>query len=117
MSKKIKASELLAAVQEIATEQPDHIYEQPGLYCVYQDNGRPSCLVGHALIRCGAPAELLARMDEETSGGLGIEASFSTYSDYLEADSAEAIFELAEVQANQDIGKAWGKAAGVEAFV
>ena len=36
MSKKIKASELWAAVQEIATEQPDHIYEQPGLHCVYR---------------------------------------------------------------------------------
>ena len=55
-------------------------------------------------------------MDEETSGGLGIEASFSTYSDYLEADSGEAIFGLAEAQAGQDHGKAWGEAAGVGAF-
>lgn len=48
--------QLIEIVRAKAAENPDFIYSPPGgedASCVYVHEGRPSCLIGHALWECG----------------------------------------------------------------
>lgn len=107
--KKVKASELWEAVQEVAAGHPDRIYWAPnGSECVYQYEGQPSCLVGHGLIECGLSIEILKGFDHEEENVYGL---FQQFPEYLELDDHDAIQKLSSAQRDQDQGTAWGKAA------
>lgn len=103
----ITASALAEAVVEVANERPDHVYETANTdVCLYQVDGQPSCIVGHALARLGAPAELLRTLDSEE---LTIGSAFVDVEALERDDKDEAEF-LHRVQNAQDIGVPWGEA-------
>ena len=107
----IKVSDLWAEVKKVAAEQPDYVYsEEP---CQYQHDGKPSCIVGHALHRLGVPIEALEALDDAQEGG-GVPASgLPSYLPILvEEGSRSALIALGEAQEAQDDGIPWGEAVG-----
>lgn len=114
MTKKITASELWEAVQQIASQQPEYTYQPPnGTDCVYQYEGQPSCLVGHGLVQCGLDVEILAEFDRYE---VGVGPLFVEYCDYLVPDDPQAISKLELAQESQDAREIWGKAAELPEF-
>jgi hypothetical protein len=111
MSKKFKASEIKDAIIEIGEERPDYINEQDEEgKCFYQIDGKPSCIVGQALSKLGADAELLRKLDEENKGGVSADAVFTHFPQEFEDDDYKAKLFMGQVQANQDNRAPWGEA-------
>lgn len=106
----IKVSELWAEVQEIAQESPFYTYKRDdgGALCVYQLDGKPSCIVGQGLHRLGMTVETLELLD----GGLGTPVNRIAIQlpEDIEVDSEADLSRLAIVQRNQDTRQSWGKA-------
>lgn len=107
----IKVSDLWAEVKKVAAEQPDYVY--PEQYCRYQNDGKPSCIVGQALYRLGMPVSVLVEIDAAHGQG-GISAYGLPYErpDLFVDDSASDLFALAEAQEAQDNRLPWGEAVG-----
>lgn len=58
--KKITEQMLIDSLYEIVAENPDYVYgdqDAEGFCCYFDDEGEPSCLVGHVLARNGITAE------------------------------------------------------------
>ena len=107
----IKVSDLWAEVKKVAAERPDYVYsEEP---CQYQYDGKPSCIVGHALHRLGVSIEALEALDAAQEGG-GVPASgLPSYLPILvEEGSRSALLSVCEAQEAQDDGIPWGEAVG-----
>lgn len=103
----VTASALAEAVVEVANERPDYVYEVPNSgICLFQVDGKPSCIVGHALARLGAPAELLETLDAEE---LSIDPAFVEV-EALKCDVDREVEFLQRVQLLQDGGTPWGEA-------
>lgn len=110
-----RALELLIDVVDRAGE--DFVYEHKDMTdlrgsfeygglsrgCRYVEEGHPSCLVGHVLVRTGVSLEALNKLDM-----LGVSAS--SLADYgIQADmGAQRV--LGAAQEVQDSGKSWGEA-------
>ena len=107
----IKVSDLWAEVKEVAAENPDFVYRSIGGKCVYESDGEPSCLVGHALFRLGVPASQVASFNECGAIGLVIDANASVFGEMrADADEWEYRELLAMAQAYQDGQLPWGQA-------
>ena len=53
----LEDQKIVDAIREVASSAPEYVYRTPDsttLYCLYFDyGGNPSCLIGHALAKCG----------------------------------------------------------------
>ena len=85
---------ILAEVRKVAAEQPDYVY--PFLRCKYMsDEGRPMCIIGHALFNLGylpTPVPLIYE-------GHGVETVLDRLN--IQVDMAE-VYWLNKVQEAQD---------------
>ena len=77
--------------------------------CVYQEDGAPSCLVGHVLSRAGFSSEDLIQFDSVGSSAdfLKMDAGEETETDALPLRTA---WILVGAQQVQDEGNTWGEA-------
>lgn len=103
----ISISELENAVREIAAENPDFVYQQTVIDnggnrdCVYFDeDGCPSCLIGHGLAKLGVVKEDMV----DSSNFMAVGQLFGA------SHGAESVRWLSDVQFFQDGGYPWGKA-------
>lgn len=91
-------------IRELVSEfGADYVYKEEereiddGIDCYYQQDGKPSCIVGHILDRAGV------RYDPEWEG-VGVES-------ILRAEGLYALgFALGAAQYEQDNGHFWGQA-------
>ena len=99
----IQASDLIEHIRTIAAERPDYVYQTPDgrSACVYGWNGRPSCLVGHALEKANHAVfeDVVQQMNNEAvelleNGG-------------LITGTSEEIDWLSNAQSYQDIEYSW----------
>lgn len=105
----IKVSDLWAEVKKVAAEHPDYVYEKPADGCAYEVDGKPSCLVGHAMFRLGMSLDLIRRCD--SAGAIG-HVLDEFYGEFDESGDDEGVCRalLGWTQAVQDSGKPWGEA-------
>lgn len=114
---KIKATALLEKTREVARKNPDFVYtdEFPGRPCKYALDGKPACIVGHALHELGMDLTIITKEEEYWSeGGISASGLFSNLKDHFENDDDWVLGLLDEIQTNQDIGARWAEAAGIE---
>lgn len=78
--------------------------------CVYVQDGQPSCLVGHVLVKAGVPLERLEAADSNF-GGTGADVLIRQINreGAVKVDG-KARTALAEAQYTQDHGNTWGLA-------
>lgn len=105
----MKASEItdeqfIQAMYEVVKGNQDFVYTETGNSCVYVNNdGSPSCLIGHALMRCGTEAEFFE----------GINRDPVSVIEHLFSSMSESVLESMFVaQLAQDHGETWGQALG-----
>lgn len=96
----------LQLLWQVAAERPDYIYSSPDLdSCVYIDrtDGKPSCLIGHVLLRAGWTIEELRRHNQTD-----VKTLFARFERPIDAD---ALALLDEAQLLQDDGDyTWAEA-------
>lgn len=110
----METSDLIAAVRQVAIEQPTYVYD-PDPDCVYrEETGEPSCLIGHALKRIGQ-LDLIS-VETRMSPGASIattrnlmNVSQLLYDLGLQFTEAQKRW-LTRVQSQQDERTAWGDA-------
>lgn len=95
----------LELLREVVAEQPDFVYERVpvedlGPSCLYQFDGKPSCIVGQVLFRHGWSIGELAALDARRP----LPAAHCLPSKLVDSD-ARAI--LNEAQGFQDSGVPW----------
>lgn len=82
--------------------------------CVYQRDGAPSCMVGHALFKLGVPVDVLAQLDVASEDGepcaIDDSDAYSVLSDAGFVLDSEAAERAAMAQTKQDSGWTWGAA-------
>jgi hypothetical protein len=111
--KTIDPNALVEEVRSIAAKHPGHIYQDkdtdnPNTSCFYQREGKPSCIMGHALFNLGVPIATLQAMDTHTGGIY----EFLTLGFTTPLASHETLMWLNSVQNLQDNLKPWGYAVG-----
>ena len=111
MSEKIKATAIEQEVRSLAEKNPDFVYNNPdpNRGCLYVYDGKPSCIVGHALANLGVEIEFLQHLDTAMDGGLGALEALQTYDDF-EVDDKQAADLVSLAQNFQDSGVPWGQA-------
>lgn len=98
--------DLVQEVRAVASELPDHIGKDP-VVCLYVRQGRPSCLIGHALFRMGL---IEAGFEYTDLNSEGIETLAEKWFE-LDSDQDYATLRwLSEVQVQQDNGLRWADA-------
>lgn len=114
----IDADMAIALLERAAQEKgADHVYKRvpsgsdihgEASMCNYEHNGRPSCIVGHALHYAGVTIEQLRKMDSD----LKVSSIDMLYAEDLlpieMTDDAADLFKAA--QDAQDEGMPWGEA-------
>ena len=113
----IKVSDLWAEVKKVAAEQPDYVYERPADGCAYEVDGKPSCLVGHAMFRLGMPLDLIRRCDR---AGAIEHVLDEIRGEFDESGDDKGVYRtlLGWTQGVQDSGTPWGEAVSeAERFV
>lgn len=105
---KITTAELWDEVVKVAAENPDYVYENKGTglgpSCAYVADGKPSCIVGHALYRLGVPIETVADFDN-----YGVfEYVVDNRSDLIDASNDSTYRAVAMAQTMQDEKHPWG---------
>lgn len=109
----VLGEQLISIVRAKAAETPDYIYRPPTLNgaCLYVHQGKPSCIIGHALWEVGL---IDANLPGASSGSSVFhinEESIRTVAVDLELDlSIAEINWLAHVQGKQDRASSWGDA-------
>lgn len=113
ITRNIIVSKLMAAVREVAVEQPDFIYSESDTGCVYVRDGQPSCIVGHAAWRLGIiDASFEDSVDENRSG-------VETFLREMGSDGPQdpdywyGVEFLTGVQEKQDEGTPWAEAVAL----
>ena len=105
----VKVSELWAEVLKVAQEQPEHVYERTEVgKCNYQVDGKPSCIVGHAMHRLGVSVFDLREFD--AAGDSAIRDIIEMNPDIFDKDDKLGMELLIEAQDSQDEGVPWGLA-------
>lgn len=109
---KPKAKQLL---RDVVRGNESYVYrsEDHGDRCVYEYDGKPSCVVGQVLYRAGVSIDVLAELDD------------LDYSSFMDDDPVDVLKEagltmtkparnlLVMVQTRQDQGISWGSALAV----
>lgn len=104
--KKITEQMLIDSLYEIVAENPDYVYDDrdaEGFCRYFNDEGEPSCVVGHVLARNGIVAEQVAPIKYS-----GAAAVIRETTGVLPSLSGSTLFY--EMQAWQDAGTPWGEA-------
>lgn len=116
----VDTEEVLHVAEQIVNEfGHDYVYIEPddGI-CRYVYEGKPSCLVGHILVRLGARINVI-RVPEDASldaggEGLGVivllEKLTPTWSTLGFTLTTQAVDVLAAIQNTQDTRRTWGQA-------
>lgn len=98
----------LALLREVVAERPAHVYVRAitgdpikGSYCVYELDGKPSCLVGQVLHRHGVPLARLREFDKVIS------PAYELPSDLIDEGAGRV---LQAAQSAQDSGQSWAEA-------
>ena len=101
---------LIAEVRRVAAVNPDYVYEE--VSCAYVKDGKPSCLVGHALWNTGVIGPD-SNLDAPISKGLygKTRANYANFADLapfldLQLETCEITW-LGDVQDAQDDGTPW----------
>lgn len=97
--------QLITAIREVAADSPDFIYSKPADYfrskCVYVVDGKPSCLIGHAVWNLGLIDSSLERSGYN-------DCSAEELVNHLEMDvDGRELRWLEVVQYRQDQGVPW----------
>ena len=102
-------SDLWAEVKKVAAAAPDYVYEKPADGCAYEVDGKPSCLVGHAMFRLGMPLDLIRRCDSVGAIGHVLD---ELRGEFDESGDDKGVYRtlLEWTQCAQDSGKPWGEA-------
>lgn len=103
-----RALELLIDVVDQAGD--DFVYEKVKLAsgndgCRYVMDGKPSCLVGHALVRAGCEISILEDLDSPGVSAVDLRSHLTWVTD----GASEVFFAAQQVQ---DDGRTWGDAIG-----
>jgi hypothetical protein len=102
---RIDKDRALELLRQVVEGREDFVY--PSLVtvdCVYAHRGKPSCIVGHALVLAGATVKRLAELDGLDDGGIrNVEVEWLALTD----EAAQAFGEAQDVQ---DTGFTWGQA-------
>lgn len=109
----------------------NYIYKKPdGITCEYEHEGKPSCLVGHALVEMGFDIDFIRAMDdrerpysdfrsvfvaaedsvEQDGGGRFADIDQAEVKRFLESFDGASRQAFLEAQAMQDRGHTWGAA-------
>ena len=102
----LEDQQVVNAIREVASSAPEYVYTKPnptnGACLYFDESGNPSCLIGHALAKCGL-------MEDDVIEG-------SAALDVLGAKGIDEDVALAATVAQdvQDGGGTWGYA--LEAF-
>lgn len=113
----IKATALLQKVLEVASKNPDFVYQDefPGRPCKYEIDKKPACLIGRGLHEMGMDLGEITKLEERRGeGGMSVLGLFDEMPHLLEEDDPDAVFLMCEMQIHQDSGKPWAEAAGIE---
>jgi hypothetical protein len=109
---RITHEDVLRVMTEVVEEYGhDHVYQkQPGPrgpkdLCVYIKDGKPSCLIGHVLVRLGVDVGFLTDRNSSQINGHGFTSSGSNL-----PWTAEAAQVMQAAQHIQDMGAPWGEA-------
>ncbi|MGK5530882.1 hypothetical protein [Streptomyces sp. URMC 129] len=96
--------EFLRVLQGVVAEQPDRVYERPGLMesCLYLHGDEPGCLIGHVLLRLGVHADKVRAREGDAAGDV--------MRDLLPLVSPDLRSDMDCVQQWQDGGTPWGQA-------
>jgi hypothetical protein len=105
---------LIESVRRLATERSSFIYEPerptPGVLALFKyihDDGRPGCIIGHALFEAGVIDSSMKSSGSNVSGFLVLQDSLG-----LDLDEDETWW-LREVQRAQDCHRPWGHAVQI----
>lgn len=90
-------------LQEIVKGREDFVYELPEdkNKCVYMNNGKPSCIIGHLF---EADDLLDSKYDEDVNSGI-----MDVVNEYGLPYTDEAVVYMSAVQNAQDSGRTWGE--------
>lgn len=109
-----RGQKLINEVRMVAAKNPDFTYEEPtgAASCVYVHEGRPSCLIGHALWNLGHIDSSIEgkRFGGNYVNGEDVRVVLSWLN--LEIDQSEKDW-LERVQVRQDNGEPWGHCVGI----
>jgi hypothetical protein len=105
---------IIDAVRKAAANNPSFVYSNPGLSgmsgnCVYVRDGKPSCIIGHALWDLGF---IDSALEKDFLNAVGVDDVFC----WLPALQDEPMLDpneiswLSHVQAGQDAEKPWADA-------
>lgn len=106
---------IIDAVRKAAANNPSFVYSNPGLsgmdgnFCVYVKDGKPSCIIGHALWDLGIIDAELERHSFNCVGVDDVLSWLSAMPGGPELDSNEISW-LSHAQAGQDAEKPWAEA-------
>ena len=95
----------LAVLQELVAERPDYVYNEHGAdgQCVYRHGNKPSCIVGHALVRLGFPIK-------ELPNPAGLQSGAVVIAEGAGIRDQDALDLLLRTQINQDSLMPWDEA-------
>lgn len=120
---KITGKKALKMLERIVEERGEnYLYDMPDSGCAYQVGGVPSCGIGLALSKFGAPADTLRKLDGEmnldgktyeySSGSSSINTGRSRsvldYEGFILTPKARLVFMT--FQGMQDTSRTWGEA-------
>lgn len=102
---------LIELIRAKAEAKPDFVYEPLagagiGNSCVYVDDGKPSCIVGHGAWDAGLIGPEFQLSRHNSDGVIELLEHLSTISEFSGADRAW----LEAVQEAQDTGQTWAEA-------
>lgn len=102
----LEDQKIVDAIREVASSAPEYVYRNPdeaNIDCRYFDyGGNPSCLIGHALAKCGLT-------EDDVTEGL---AAFDVLG--VKGIDEDVALAATVAQGKQDVGETWGTA--LEAF-
>lgn len=99
----ITFEDVQAEVLSLMDERPDYVYARNVIpRCVYVEDGQPSCLWGHALVRAGVPIEQVSAINQGESI-VGMLRKLDIPATNTQRKWAR------DSQWSQDQGVAWGK--------
>jgi len=105
----IDKQQALTLLEEVVAERPDYVYLDDHNACVYQEGGKPSCLVGQVCFRAGVNVEILKGWDTYDEDSGSIDTDLGTV-DTTKVMTEEARNLLWEAQKMQDCGRSWQQA-------
>jgi hypothetical protein len=100
--KTITAAQAIKALRKVVKGKENYVYEKVGgTQCLYLQDGKPSCGVGHVLVKLEVPIDLISKVENRNANVIGFHGI---------PISDDAAFVLGRFQNCQDTGGTWGQA-------